>query len=376
MSGPARHVAILLPDLKGGGTQRVATTLANALFERGWRVDVISLRWRTSFFPLDARIEPIDLSGDLVDARGLVRRLRGALRRWSRWRRYLREQRPDVVLAMLPLANVMAVFGTRGMDVPVVISERNDPAVQRLRADWEWLRRRTYRRADVVTANSAGALATIARAAPAARQVLVPNAVNVPTTVAPLASERPWFAAVGRLNRQKAFDVLLEAFARIAARVPDWDLRIAGTGPEAGALAAQATRLGIADRVHWHGQLEDPFPLLAGAGALVLPSRHEGVPNAMLEAMALGRAVIVSDASSGPLEYVTDGANGRVVAVDAAADLATVMAELADDPALRARLGAAARERVASLRPDAITEQWMAVLDAACVGDRPEAGHG
>lgn len=362
MSDRANHLAILLPDLNGGGTQRVAVGLANALVRKGWRVDVVSLRGADSFFPLHTTISVLDLTEKFRRPKGLRRRVQGIFRRWIRWRRYVRTERPDIVLSMLPMANVVAVFGSMGLQIPVVISERNDPAIQRLRFDWEWLRRRTYRWADAITANSEAAIREIGRVVPDKHLERIPNAVYVPKQVVPFQADRPYFLAIGRLNRQKAFDVLIAAFSRISNQLPEWDLRIVGEGPERGCLVRQIEALKLSGRVVLHGAVNDPFSYYAGAKVFVLPSRHEGVPNAMLEAMAARLPVIVSDASSGPLEYVRHGESGLVVKSEDSAMLAESMRLLVENSNMREQLGYVASEAVGQLKDEAISEQWISLL--------------
>jgi len=141
--------------------------------------------------------------------------------------------------------------------------------------------------------------------------------------------------ALGRLHRNKGFDVLLDAVARL----PDLHLWIAGTGDLQGKLEAQAARLGIADRVRFLGWREDVPALLAAADLLVSSSRWEPLGNVVLEAWMAGVPVIAT-ASAGPSELITDRVNGRLVPLEDAAALAAAMAEVAGDKAFGASLAA------------------------------------
>jgi glycosyltransferase involved in cell wall biosynthesis len=143
---------------------------------------------------------------------------------------------------------------------------------------------------------------------------------------------------------------------------PDWTLQIVGDGPAEKALVAQARDLGVADRVVFHGLLKDPIPLLTQSRIFALPSRFEGTPNALLEAMASGMACVVSDASPGPLRLIEHGTNGLVVKVEDPEDLATALGLLARDPLLIEQFGKAAREGIKEFQIDRVAADWERLL--------------
>jgi glycosyltransferase involved in cell wall biosynthesis len=148
--------------------------------------------------------------------------------------------------------------------------------------------------------------------------------------------------AVARLETVKGIDCLLAAMPSILARHPAARLAVVGDGSEATRLRGLAADLGMAGRVSFLGARRDVADLLPGFDAFVLPSRHEGYPMALLEAMAAGCAVVASRVGGVP-EAVEDGRSGLLVEPEAPAALARAVAALLDDPALRGRLGEAAR---------------------------------
>ena len=135
-----------------------------------------------------------------------------------------------------------------------------------------------------------------------------------------------------------------------------------GEGPLRHELEEQCQALGIADRVRFHGHAQDPFPFYYRAEFFVLPSRFEGMPNTMLEAMACGLPPIASDASPGPLQYVENGVTGMVVPVEDVDALAAAIREMAGNGEMRARMGAAARGKVGELRLPSVLAIWNDVL--------------
>lgn len=267
----------------------------------------------------------------------------------------------DVVVSVLGTTNIMTVSASAGLPHRTVISERNDPSKQRLDPPWDDLRPLLYRGADAISANSRGALDAMQAYCPAGKLYVAPNPLVLPTAPAGVRrSDAVLFLA--RLVEQKAPDVVVEAFARFHHDIPDWTLHLAGDGPLAEALKARVQALGLAGSVTFHGLVADPAPLLARCRILVLPSRFEGTPNALLEAMAHRMACIVSDASPGPLRLIEDGVNGLVVETGSASALAAALARLARDEPLRRKLGEAAFDRVREFGLARVGPAWDRML--------------
>ena len=353
---------VVVADLGAGGVQRVVTTLVDAFSRRGTRICVVTLSGASSdHFQLPATVTRHAL-GLQSPASGLIGAISANLGRIRAIRHIVRATAAPTVLALAGITNILTVIACAGLPARVVISERNDPARQRLGRPWDWLRRRLYARADMVTANSRTALTELASYVPAARLALVPNPVVPPAAQSPRGDGAPHFLSVGRLARQKAYDVVLAAVAQLAPSESPWRLRVVGEGGERDALQAQAHRLGLSGRIDWLAPVRDVWPLYQQADAFVLASRHEGTPNALLEAMACGVPVIVSDACGGALDYVEDGKTGLVVPVEDAAALAGAMQRLITDPALRRRLGDAGRARVTSEAAGEAVRIWERVL--------------
>ena len=407
-----REVVIVLPSLGPGGSERVATILLNAWQKDGRRATLVTLSddppdayrleagidrirlpdvLRARQSPPAARVglavhrslprlaaRTLDLVG--LDVRALVARTVGprlgperylavfypeVLRAIRILRQLLREARPRVVIGFLGSANVTAILAARPLDLPVVISERNDPAIEELSAPWQHLRERTYRWATLVTANSRGALDTMRAFVPASKLAYVPNPVVAREAGPGPAPRGPTILGVGRLVPQKGFDILLRAFADGARDMAGWRVEILGDGPLRQELARLAETLGVRDRVVFHGHVDDPFPHYARASMFVLPSRFEGMPNALLEAMASGLPAVVSDASPGPLEEVTDGENGVVVPAGDATALTRAMTRLAGDAGVRRTMGEAGRARSAEHGLEKTLAAWEAVTARA-----------
>jgi glycosyltransferase involved in cell wall biosynthesis len=364
----ALRIVFFIASTQCGGAERVAATLASAWARGGHAVTLAT--WEepgtVPFFAPSAAVELVQL-GVAGATDGVVEAVAANLRRLRAVRRCVRERGADVVVAFGDTTNVTVLLALTALDVPVVVTERVDPARWPLPAPWPSLRRRLYPRAARVVVQTEGAAAFFA--ALPRPPVVIPNPVPAPRRDRDGDAVRPRILGVGRLVPQKGFDLLLEAFARVAPSFPEWELRIAGDGPERDALEDLARRLGVAGRVRLLGRVEPIEGELRAAQVFVLSSRFEGFPNALAEAMAHGLAVISSDCPSGPSDLVRDGVDGLLVPPEDAGALAEALAALLADPARRASLASRAGEVVARFSEDAIVERWCALLDDV-VGDR------
>ena len=199
------------------------------------------------------------------------------------------------------------------------------------------------------------------------RVVRLPNFVHPPSNP-PLSRvgldtplDAPLLLAMGRLHENKAFDVLLRALPD----VPDAWLWIAGEGPEATALKAQASKLGVANRVRFLGWRDDSDALMRAADLFICPSRHEPLGNVVLEAWAAEKPVVAA-AAPGPAQLLGSDERGLLVPVDQPARLAKAILDLLANPEKASRLAAAGRvayER--EFTEDAVTAQYLAFFEKA-----------
>lgn len=364
------RLSLVISSLQAGGAERVLSRMANYWAARGHDVEIVSYDRPDAppFYPLhgDVRVRGLDL---LRDSRSPVEALWSSAVRVRRVRRAIARHRPDAVISFLNHVNVVTLLATRGLGVPVIVSERTDPAHVPLKAPWPQLRPRVYRWAKYVVVQTPGARDFFTD--PRIRTAIIPNVVSpAPARAADDrvpeagASRTRWITAIGRLGPEKGFDLLLAAFAKIAAAHPAWHLRIVGGGPLADALARQATDLGLEGRVRFTGRVSDVFAELAASDLFVMSSRFEGFPNALGEAMAAGLPVISFNCPSGPRALIRDGVDGVLVPPEDAAALANAMERLMIDPAARATLGARAVEVVERFSEDAVMARWEELLRA------------
>ena len=359
---PRLVIAVSSPE--AGGIQRTASRLSEALIGR-FDVHIVSvLAEPPPHFHRAPGVGYEDL-GLLPPRSWRFASLRALLR----LRRRLGVLRPDVVLCFGNRVSVLTLIATLGTSTSVIATERNDPRVQRVEAPVRWLRPTLYRRAATVVVQTQSVLEWAKDMPFANRTTVIPNAVE-PTDHRARPAESRTVVALGRLVPQKGFDVLLRAFAQVADRYPDWSLEIGGEGPERQRLVALAMELGISDRVTFAGLIDGAQGWLAQGAIFVLPSRHEGFPNVLLEAMSVGLACIASRCPSGPTEIIDQGSDGLLFDVDDVSGLGQSLEELMADADLRQRLGSAAREAIERFDPKADVERWEATVIQALVEQR------
>ncbi|WP_244817781.1 glycosyltransferase family 4 protein [Caballeronia sp. Lep1P3] len=341
-------IVLLVSSMGTGGAERVAATLVNAWAARGDDVTLVPTfaGEREVFYPLDERVRVVHLA-DLV-ARGA----RGPLRYLARvtaLRRLIRKTQPDVLISFLPNVSVMTLLASRGLRVPVIACEHNNPSVDGRSPLWTLLCRVFYPGARVVTVLTEGVVEPFRKMVPGAKSIVVmPNPLPDEVFERALArqpfSGRKKIVSVGRLTGQKQFDVLIDAFAAIARERDDVDLCIFGEGADRASLEAQIARLGMKERIALAGTTDALWDELATARAFAMSSRYEGLPMALMESLALGVPCVASDCPSGPKELTCDGRFGLLVPVGDREALTHALRRVIDDDGLCREMGRQASE--------------------------------
>ena len=320
---PVRPVAVLVPTLCGGGAERVMLTIAGGLARRGWPVGLVVVS------ATGERAADVPPGVELVDLG----------RRRVRWAvpglvAYLRRRRPSCLLTTLNSGNLLALIASAAARTvtPVVIRAANVTSVKERGASSLSERamfavaRRLYRRAHTALAPSPDVASDLASFASLERErvSVAPNPVVGPELLelSRAALEHQWFSTgqppvvlgVGRLTPQKDFATLVRAFALVRAEFP-CRLVIVGEGPERRNLESLAASLGLDDDVLLPGFDPNPWRYMSRSAVFVLSSVVEGLPSALIEALACGAPVVSTDCRGGPREILASGRYGTLVPV-------------------------------------------------------------
>lgn len=333
-------VALYLPTLAGGGAERVVLDLCGAFVSLGLTIDLVVASWTGELkdsVPEGVRL--VDLGSGRAH-RSVVPLVK-----------YLARSRPRALMSTLEHANLVAILAAKLVPrTRVVIREANSASrdidtSSRAGRFMRLLARLLYPRADAIVAVSKGVADDL-------RDHIGISPTQIQVIGNPVLTERirllaqaevhdPWLnapstpliLAVGRLTRQKGFDVLLHAFANLRQH-RRCRLMILGEGELREQLLELASSLGVAQHVRMPGYAANPFPYIAGARVFALSSRWEGLPNVLIQAMALGTTVVATDCVSGPSEILDGGRLGTLVPVDDPAAMYKALEEALDQPSI------------------------------------------
>jgi glycosyltransferase involved in cell wall biosynthesis len=351
-----KKVCFVLPSLHGGGAERAAVHILNALDPTVWDRSMYLFRREGAY--LDAVDGAIALSSGDVSSR---------IGRWTALRRHFVATRPDLIVSFLSYLSVLAAASAARIGARVIFNQQTPMSAFLTDQDYHWRRpwhrrvfswasRYGYRKADAIVATSAGVADDLAAAfgVPAGRIHVIHNPIDLDAIAAAAAEaidtehvaawQPPVIVAAGRLADAKNYPLLIEAVALLRARLPV-QLVILGTGDREASLRAMVTEKQMETFVTFAGFQRNPWRYIARADVFALSSRYEGFGNVIVEAMACG-VPVVATSSPGTREIVADGIDGLLVDRHEPAALAAALARVLEEPGLRARMADEARRRV------------------------------
>lgn len=362
-------MAIYLPDLTGGGVERMKIILAGAFIKRGYDITFVLNKAEgelMSLLPPSIKVVSLDAPRTLGALPKLVA--------------YLRRDRPDILLSSMGHNNIISLWARRIANVPtaVIVSQHNSLSTESsAMGNWQHrilplMYRLFCRYANAVISVSKGVADDMAETIGYPRDKITvlynPILFNGFHDKANEPVSHPWFedqagpvfAGIGRLVAQKDFPTLIRAFALIDPS-RNARLMILGEGPLRESLQALAAELGVAERVEFLGFKKNPLPYLRAATGMVMSSQYEGFGNVLVEAMACGTPVASTDCRYGPSEILYDGRLGPLVPVGDAPALSQAMTALLDNPVSSDALMARSRD----FAIDHVVEAYLALFQEA-----------
>jgi len=344
------RVLYVVGNFVAGGAERHLLELWRRIDREAFAIEIACFRREGQF------LADVEALGWPVRELGVGRRIYGpsGLRALGRLVHHVLRFRPDVIHGYLFGPNLLAAIAGRLCGVPVVaVAKRNVDAYETARQ--VRVQALAHRLATHVTAVSEAVADTaVALGVPRARVTVIPNGVDtarfegvtsVDREALGVNGGRPVVGSIGCLAPRKDYGNLLEALAQLARRGLEPYVVLVGDGPERARLESQAATLGLGGRVRFLGERSDVERLLPAMDVFVLPSREEGIPNALLEAMAAGRPAVAT-AVGGTPEVMRGGETGWLVPPGSPEALAAALAEALEQPQEAARRARAARETV------------------------------
>lgn len=364
MPAERRKILILIHSLGGGGAERVTVNLASTWAEAGDQVVIATFDGDSNIaytLPPGIRHLPLDIAGD---SRSSLSALVENVARIRHLRRLFRREKPDIVIGMMTTAAVLLGLARNGRFLAIG-AEHNHPPLLPMGRVWENLRYWSYGRLDAVTALTSEGRDWLLQNTRARHVAIAPNAIHMPLSGGEpilhprhiVPSGHKLMLSVGRLEPQKGFDRLIDAFA--VSRRPDWSLVILGEGGRRRELEVQISQAGLQRHVFlpgWAGNLADWYRV---AEFYVLSSRFEGFGNVLVEAMAHGCPTVSVDCDTGPRDIITHDVNGLLIPQDDPEALSHALARMMDDTSLRKKYSANAPSVCATFSPERIDAIWQ-----------------
>lgn len=355
-------ILFVIPTLGTGGAERVASILANTFVCEN-EVEFLVLEKSTvDRYTVDSRVGISEAGIEVKRGNKLRAIVNYAANIWKQrsiLRNMIDAYRPDAVLSILPKADILTYTVRRKCDFLWIPSECNDPmarsGVERC------ILNSIYRRAGLLVCQTKK-VADYYEQQGVKRTCVIRNPLILKDTPdVQLNVPKHYFIAVGRLDKQKNFGMLISAFAQAVKQgnCPD-QLFILGEGPEREQLSKLIDKLGVTDRIILMGRVDHVNSYLKRAKAFIMSSNYEGLPNAMLEAMATGLPVISTDYYTGAAQEFIDEENGIIVPVgDQVAMVDAILRMATTEKEKLLAMGEASRVKVKPLAVERICGEWI-----------------
>jgi len=355
------HIALIISSLNSGGAERVLSNLANHWALEGAQVDLITLVDSSvkPFYFLDEKVKLIQLNQSQYSS-SLFLRTRNVLFRVLSLRKLFKFSNPDIMISFVDVTNLTSLLASIGLKIPLIVSERTNPCFHRLPFFYKFLRKFLYPIAFCVVVQTRSAGNYFKRF----NNILtIPNFVIRPKRKKLCFKSVQKLISVGRLNPFKGLDTMIHAFFHLSLRYPCLKLVIYGEGPERKNLQKLIDSFGLQKKIFLSGVTFEIQEILSDSDIFIFPSRYEGFPNALCEAMSVGLPVVASNCS-GNVDIVRDGVDGRLFPVDDVNALIQILEELIEDEGQRRMLAKNAQSVCDRFSADGIFKKWDDLIES------------
>lgn len=353
-------IGFLINDLNAGGAERATVSLANYFVNHNTDTKIITFRDIKSFYPLDPKVKHCPIGFDEIEQTLSIKRFIGTLKRMLKIRSYIKSLDLDVLVGMSFSMTWYTVFATLLTRTKAIGTERNNPYKYKSSKFNTILRKVFYRLCNgyiFQTKKSALFFNDKLRK----NDIIIPNAIfnEKIYEMTPPAEREKIICAVGRLTEQKRFDVLINAFKSIEDKIPEYKLIIFGEGGLRDQLEKQIKDSGLEDRIFLPGTNPDAIKVVNKSSVFVLSSDMEGMPNALMEALAMGVPCVSTRCDMGPEELIDNGVNGILVQVGSSDEIAESILRIKENSDLADMLSGNARNLINTHSIDVISNRWL-----------------
>lgn len=362
------RITFIISQLGGGGAERVVALLSSKLSELGHSVSIITTINKEPVYKIEASV-------GLYCCSSTGNKLVRTISEIKNIRKAIIKIKPDVIFSFLPVVNIQTILACKGLEVPVAVSERNDPARNPRKALIRKIRDYYYKRADGYVFQTPDAMKYFDRIRHG-EGVVIPNPISSSLPEWDRVNRKKVFVTAVRLEPQKNLKMLLEAFSRIAKEYPDYKLEIYGEGQLRDELEQLIIAKSLYDQVVIMGFAKDLHERIKGATAFVLSSDYEGISNSMIEALGMGIPVISTDHPIGGARmFIRHMHNGILTQVGSVDDMYEAMKYIIENPEKAEQFSVEAKAIKDELSIETICSKWVNYAEYLCERKRIADGY-
>lgn len=359
------NILICINSLVKGGAERVVANLANYLSSKD-NVTIITLTNYEIQYKFNSNIKIIPLDKKLKNSYDdqnkiykFVTKIPRTLIRIKRMRKNIDVQNPDIIISFLPESSFLTLYNKNKNKKKVIVTVRNDPKVEYSSKLYNFFMRKLYPKADGFVFQTKLAQEYFKDIIHCESKV-IPNPIDPSYIRKSYEGERKKeIVAVGRFTEQKNFPLLIETFSTLSKEFSEYRLIIYGEGNLRNKLEEIVKSFRLEEKVSFPGVVNNLKDKIYESALFVLPSLYEGMPNSLMEAMALGIPVIATDCPcGGPRMLIKNNVNGKLVTVNNKIELKNAIEEILGNKDMSKKLGEEASKISEEFNPEKINKQW------------------
>lgn len=348
-----------------GGTERVIANLANRFSEEGEKVNILTCGSGVSSYELSHTVSHLTIDTRLEQLTEM--KPKRFLRRRRELKKQIRTLSPDIVVCMLPEPCFLMLSIKKLVHAPIIISERCNPKEEYSNLVYYLIQKVLYRRASGMVFQCEGARKFFDKKTCRNSTIILNPLHSSFLSTSQFVARKKRIVTTGSLYSYKNQLLLIKSFQLIMKEFPEFTLECYGEGPERQNLQEYIYKNQLQDKILLPGIEKDMKARLEEASLFVLPSNYEGLPNALIEAMALGLPVIATDCPcGGPASLIQDEENGLLVEVGNVEAMANAIRKVIKNPSLAKKLGDNASKIVGKVNPDIVFQQWKEYICKIC----------
>lgn len=358
-----KNIAFFISSLeKSGGAERVVATLANEL-NHNYNVSIITIYGSKSFYKIQNEIKIHELIYESPNSFSFRKSLINNFKITKRLKKHLKKENTDLLITFMTTANVLGILSAKLLNIPVIISERNNPNSQKLSIFWKYLRNLTYPLANVLVVQNNLIKNYFKNIIVEKNISIINNPISPELNISnkEKIQKENIILSVGSLSEQKAQNILIDAFSLL--KHENWKLIIVGEGHLRDDLEMLIKKLELEQRVFLPGTTKNISEYYLKSKIFAFSSLYEGSPNALIEAMHFGLPAVSTDCPTGPSELIHNGMNGFLIPINGIKELTTSLNHIITNPQEYDKMSLEAKKAVSKYNYKEIAKDWIELIN-------------